>query len=205
MKQLLIGITNDNKKVIIYETDTLFELDCFTSMFDNLNDLTIKYNRKNNTLLKKIIIQTSNGNTINDIVYSSNVIPETNILRDMYYKYLLEDKIRIKYSYLANLPSFIGRNIFNINEKELLFHLKNTMKDYSKIRNIYFELLDHGKIKLILDKKEDTDYLKDLIDNTTSQDSNIDIILSKIKSNELEPNYFDHEEYLSMKSKGHKK
>ena len=39
MKQLLIGITNDNKKVIIYETDTLFELDCFTSMFDNLNDI----------------------------------------------------------------------------------------------------------------------------------------------------------------------
>lgn len=205
MKQLLIGITNDNKKVIIYETDTLFELDCFTSMFDNYGDLVGKYNRKNNTLLKKIIIQTSNGNTINDIVYSSNVIPETNILCDMYYKYLLEDKIRIKYSYLANLPSFIGRNIFDINEKELLFHLKNTMKDYSKIRNIYFELLDRGRIKLILDKKEDTDYLKDLIDNATSQDSNIDIILSKIKSNELEPNYFDHEEYLAMKSKGHKK
>ena len=30
MKQLLIGITNDNKKVIIYEANTLFELDCFT-------------------------------------------------------------------------------------------------------------------------------------------------------------------------------
>ena len=39
MKQLLIGITNDNKKVIIYEANTLFELDCFTSMFDNYKDL----------------------------------------------------------------------------------------------------------------------------------------------------------------------
>ena len=86
-----------------------------------------------------------------------------------------------------------------------MFHLKNTLKDYSKIRNIYFELLNHGRIKLILDKKEDTDYLKDLIDNATSYDNDTDIILSKIKSNELEPNYYDHEEYLSMKSKGHKK
>ena len=205
MKQLLIGITNDNKKVIIYEANTLFELDCFTSMFDNYNDLVNKYNKKNNIHLRSITIQTSNGNTINDIVYSSNVIPEINMLCDMYYKYLLEDKIRIKYSYLANLPSFIGRNIFNITEKELLFHLKNTLKDYSKIRNIYFELLNHGRIKLILDKKEDTDYLKDLIDNATSYDNDTDIILSKIKSNELEPNYYDHEEYLSMKSKGHKK
>ena len=154
MKQLLIGITNDNKKVIIYEANTLFELDCFTSMFDNYKDLVNKYNKKNNIHLRSITIQTSNGNTINDIVYSSNVIPEINMLCDMYYKYLLEDKIRIK---------------------------------------------------LILDKKEDTDYLKDLIDNATSYDNDTDIILSKIKSNELEPNYYDHEEYLSMKSKGHKK
>lgn len=205
MKQLLIGITNDNKKVIIYDANTLFELDCFTSMFDNYKDLVNKYNKKNNIHLRSITIQTSNGNTINDIIYSSNVIPEINILCDMYHKYLLEDKIRIKYSYLANLPSFIGRNIFNITEKELLFHLKNTMKDYSKIRTIYFELLNHGRIKLILNKKEDTDYLKDLIDNATSHDNDIDIILSKIKSNELEPNYFDHEEYLSIKSKGHRK
>ena len=205
MKQLLIGFTNDNKKVILYDTDTLFELDCFTSMFDNLDDLVNNLNKKAKISLRKIAIQTSSGNIINDIIYKNDELPKTDILCDMYYKYLLEDKIRIKYSYLANLPSLIGRNIFNITDKELLFHLRNTMKEYSKIRYIYFELLNHGKIKVNKTSEEDTDYLKKLIDNTISQDNDIEIILSKIKSNELEPNYFDHEEYLSINTKGHKR
>ena len=70
------------------------------------------------------------------------------------------------------------------------------------MRRIYFELLKVGLIDLD-NVRDEADYLTDIINSVDTDNlTDEDIIIEKIRSGEIEPNYYDINEYVDLRSRG---
>lgn len=229
-KNRLYGITMNNKMIVIYETDTIFEMDCFTTdKFDNKEDMYEKLNKLHGITFTKFFIEVSGQikggkqalkhNETYDIMYGNNILPKLDDLQGIYSDYLLEDRKRLKTSFSYYMPRLKEENIYKMEESEVRLQVKNRIKSYKKMRRVYFELLKNGKIKLSNTNKEKplNDYARSLISNIdtnyidkdteklTNQEVNEIsdmIMIDKIRNNEEEAFlYYDLEEIERM-SKG---
>ena len=105
------------------------------------------------------------------------------------------------------MPRFKDENIYMVSDEELRLLVKNIITSYKKRRDIYFELLNHGKIKLvnIAENQKEKDYLSSLLDSIECnklKDESENIILEKVINSEEEPfSCFDLEDYQEMSQK----
>lgn len=210
----LCGLDSNHNFVVIYETETIFEMDCFTSHnFCNKEDMQKKIEEKYNRQFLDIFIASNIAKKeeqityTNNIIFDNNVIPENDKLCNIYLEYLLEDRRRIRTSFYYYMPRFKDENIYMVSDEELRLLVKNIITSYKKRRDIYFELLNHGKIKLvnIAENQKEKDYLSSLLDSIECnklKDESENIILEKVINSEEEPfSCFDLEDYQEMSQK----
>ena len=204
----LYVVDNKGNIILIREFNTFLELDNFTSNFVNERELFDTWGEVLNKNLDNIFIESVTSSKelkkykTYDIMYENNIIPNVDSLVKVYGDYLLEDRKRIKKSFLYHTPLFENMGIFDISEFELRSFLDRNLDSYSKMRRIYFELLKVGLIDLG-NVRDEADYLTDIINSVDTDNlTDEDIIIEKIRSGEIEPNYYDINEYLDLRSRG---
>ncbi len=204
----LYVVDNKGNIILIREFNTFLELDNFTSNFVNERELFDTWGEVLNKNLDNIFIESVTSSKelkkykTYDIMYENNIIPNVDSLVKVYGDYLLEDRKRIKKSFLYLTPLFENMGIFDISEFELRSFLDRNLDSYSKMRRIYFELLKVGLIDLD-NVRDEADYLTDIINSVDTDNlTDEDIIIEKIKSGEIEPNYYDINEYVDLRSRG---
>ena len=204
----LYVIDNKGNIILIREFNTFLELDNFTSNFVNERELFDTWGEVLNKNLDNIFIESVTSSKelkkykTYDIMYENNIIPNVDSVVKVYGDYLLEDRKRIKKSFLYLTPLFENMGIFDISEFELRSFLDRNLDSYSKMRRIYFELLKVGLIDLD-NVRDEADYLTDIINSVDTDNlTDEDIIIEKIKSGEIEPNYYDINEYVDLRSRG---
>lgn len=204
----LYVIDNKGNIILIREFNTFLELDNFTSNFVNEREFFDTWGEVLNKNLDNIFIESVTSSKelrkykTYDIMYENNIIPNVDSLVKVYGDYLLEDRKRIKKSFLYLTPLFENMGIFDISEFELRSFLDRNLDSYSKMRRIYFELLKVGLIDLD-NVRDEADYLTDIINSVDTDNlTDEDIIIEKIKSGEIEPNYYDINEYVDLRSRG---
>lgn len=199
----LILIDSSNKWMSIYSSKNLFEIDCFTGEYLNREDFLNKMSEKLNKKITDVMIKSTfqrKERYIKDIMYANNYFPNHEFLILRYAKYLFEDKSRISNSFLVNLPRFKNANYDFINYFDITEALSKNMTTHRKRRDCYFQLVNSGYLKPREIKQDEQDYLKSIIDEIdTDLSDDDDIMIDKIKNGEIEPNYYDIEDYLSMK------
>lgn len=231
-KHKLCGIDSDHNFVIIYEAETIFEIDCFTSSkFLDRQDMYKKIEERYSKRFFNIFIVSNLQKTANnqkckyssDIMFCKNLMPESEKLCNIYADYLLEDRKRIRSSFYYYMPRFKDENLYTISESELKLLVKKRIDSYKKRRDVYFELLKNKKIKEVEIVEKESDYLKSVIDEITLNDEVInkenktkedvktisqDVMLEKVISGQEEPfSYFDLEDFTRHDSnkKGRKR
>lgn len=203
----LILFDNKNNKMVIYETKDIFNIDCITSEFYDKNEFLIKMEEKFNKEFYDVIIRScfnKRERYIKDIMFSNNVMLEHESLCVKYAGYLYEDKERIYDSFIYNIPRFKNGSVYEASYFELVEYLSRNMDSYRKQRDCYFQLVNSGKLAVSRRKRDDvSDPLRCIIDNINTDDGrDEDIMIEKIQSGEIEPNYYDIDDYKSMKRRG---
>ena len=83
---------------------------------------------------------------------------------------------------------------------DIIEALSNHMTTYRKKRDCYFQLVNSGNLKTREAKQKEKDYLETIIEQIdTNLGTDENIMIEKIRNGEIEPNYYDLEDYLSMK------
>jgi len=195
----LIAIDSRHKYIDVCGYEDLSELDYFTSKFTSKDELLSEFRKKFNIQIDNIFIQYIKGEKIKnifEIVYSNNDIPSEDEMKYKYARFLNENKDIMKESYLNKF--FDSSDTY----MDILRVLEDKMDNYKTRRTCYFHMLKYGKIELKEIKKQEKDYLSQLIDNIDTDDlSDESIIIDKIRSGEIEPNYYDIDDYVSMKKR----
>ena len=179
----LYAIDSEDNLVIIKETETIYELDCYTFQYDNRIDMINKLKKEYGKEFKDFFIEskvrkkeeTEQGKIIIDIIYFNNVIPAHDELCDIYTDYLLEDKNRIKESFGYYMPRHKNKDLSEMNPDEFRIIVKKRIKSYKKMREVYFELLKNNKIKLVISKNQIKNlylhaFLKEIDENFEGKD-----------------------------------
>jgi len=227
-------------KIEIFNKNSIEKIDDFTKQFEDKDDMLMQLSNQYEINFLDFFIESkmekqkpnNPGKIIRDIVYKGNVFPSKEKLQDLYIDYLLENRQRIKRSFARYKPRFMNDEALNVEPYRLASSVRAKIKDYMKVREVYFELLKYGKI----DGKREFDYVKELreedlmksLDNfyrminsintdypdqepekLTKEDvENIseNITVEKVKSGEYEPfEYLDLEDYIRMQSKGRRR
>jgi len=206
------------KGQIIYIADTFEEMDAFTSTFDNKEHLLKECENKYNKKFVDVLIKSRKSKSTSlaemkittDIIYGENLIPSEEVINSLYTKYLLENKNRIRYSFIYHMPEFRGTDIRYIDADKLEFAVNSRKKNYKEIRNIYFQLLKTKKIRTRKRRNKKEDYLTYLIKNIDTSYDEIDpdniteekieeisraIMMEKIQNGEIEPSFYDLDDY----------
>ena len=198
----LMVIDSSNKDILVYESNNLFNIDCFTGEFENKEDLLDKMSIRFNRKIKDVIIKYKYNNKekyITDIMYMYDCIPDIEFLENKYATFLFEDKTRIKDSCIFYMPNIRNSGIQTISYFDIIGALDKRMDNYRARRNSYFQMINSGYLNIKI-KPQQEDFLKSTINSIdTSDGTDIDIMIDKIKSGEIEPNYYDLDDYLSMK------
>ena len=201
-------LDNGFDKIILVNKNNIQEIDVYTYFYKNKKDLLDKENKKLNRKFNDVYIESINENKIryiDDIMYQDYYLLEDSKICELYFSYLIDDKSRIKGSFIYQSKKYKNRNIDNIDMIELYGFIIRNLKGYSLKRKCYFELVNSSYIKI----KESVSYedeLNKLINsiNTEKLDSE-GIMIDKIKNEEIEKNYYDIEEYQYLKVKSLKK
>ena len=198
----LILIDTNGRTFDVYSSKKIFDIDCITGEFLDKEDLLEKMSKNSNRQLIDVVIKSKFNNKekfIRDIMYSNYIIPERDFLEDKYAKFLFGDREQIRKSFIYHLPKFKNRNLDNITYFDIVDALSNYMVGYGTLRRCYFHLIDYGKIKINKSESK-VDYLKNTIENVdTDELTDQDIMIEKIKNGEIEPNFYDIDDYSSMK------
>lgn len=189
-------VSRDGEVINFYQNEEIFAIDCITGEFVNKNDLLEALGSKLGMKLKEVFITYSSNEkerVIQDIAYSNADIPSEEIMKKIYIKFLREDRDRIE-------RSFLRKVIKQFDGIDMSVSLNDKFKPYRTRRECYFHMVREGKIKLVEDPKIEPDYLKSLIDDIDTEDmSDESIMIEKIKSGEIEPSFYDIDDYVSMK------
>lgn len=167
----LIGVDINDNLIRIKEYVTILELDNFTRQFKDKNDAIAKLKELTNRNIKDLAIENRYNSKFDkidyshDIIFKENIIPEDNELLDLYFKYLIEDRTRLKTSTSYYRPILKRGNVFSIPEDKIRENINTRIKDYKSKRDIYFELLKHSKIKLDSGFSKQERYFNSLIKN----------------------------------------
>lgn len=195
----LIAIDSNHETMEVCEYNDLFEMDCFTGEFSSREEMLSKFSLRFNMNFNNVFIQYIKGEKVKhiyEIVYSNNVIPSSEEIKYKYANFLNENKDKIKESYLNNF--FYASD----NYMDILRVLEDKLDNYKTRRTCYFHMLKYGKIELVEPKKQEKDYLSQLIDSIDTDDlSDEAIIIDKIRNGEIEPDYYDLDDYVSMKKR----
>jgi len=196
-----ILIDYKNRQEIVFSTRKLFDMDCFTYNFVNKQDILEKMESKYNRKFKNVMIKSSFQNKekyIYNIMYKYNSFPDEEFLINKYATFLFNNKDKIKDSFIFELPYFKNRNTDYIGYFALMEIISKYITSYRIKRKCYFHLLNSGQLKT--KNIEEDDYLKSIISNIDTDDlTDDDIMIEKIRNGEIEPNFYDIEDYLSMK------
>lgn len=224
----LFAIDDKRKPVLVFESTSIERLDDFTSQFANKNDLLAHFSSRYDIKFVDFYVesrgyknQEQKGKLIEDIVYESNEIPSYDFLCTKFLNYLLEDRTRIRIYLRKYKPKFLNDNLeYAVSDDYLERVIRAKINSYIKAREVYFQLLDAGKINIKDDKKnnnvgEEIDHLYELlekikwnfpveepddialVDPEYSKDMSI---VEKVVSGEYEPfEYLDLEDYERLK------
>lgn len=184
-----------NKKgilTIINEFSDIFFLDSFTSEYKNKQEFLQMLNKHFNKEFVEVYI----GNQKNkldtklslDILYKENILPKKEELSTLYTTYLLQDRERIRDSFIYHTPLVKNNDIYSIKEKELHSFINTSLNNYQNQRETYFQLL---KAKIITPKKVDEDYLTSTLKNLNLDEYGNDGIIIQQLLNSPEENYYD--------------
>lgn len=192
----LVAVDYNDKYIDFYKNEDIFVIDCITGEFNNREELLEVLGDEFDTKIKNVfIIYNSNEKEriIKDIAYSNVDIPSEEVMEKIYTQFLREKPERIGKSYLRKLFEF-SENV------DISFVLKGKFKPYRTRRECYFHMVREGKIKLTELQSHEPDYLKSIIDNIDTDDmSDQSIMIEKIKSGEIEPYFYDIDDYVTMK------
>lgn len=188
-----------NKKGVlesVNEFDNIFFLDSFTTEYkDKQAFLKMLSNHFNKEYIDVFIGTTYQKNKMNnklspDILYKENVLPKQEELCMLYTNYLLQDRERIRNSFIYHTTLIENNDVYSIKENELRLFINNNLKDYKKQRDVYFELLKAKKIKV---KKIDIeeDYLTSQLKELNLDDYGDDGIIIQKLLNSSEESYYD--------------
>ena len=224
-------------KVQLLEKNSIEKLDEFTKQFEDRDDLLMQLSERYEINFQDFFVESKKekqkpntpGKKIRDIVYKGNPFPEIGKLQDLYIDYLLENRERIRQSFAYYKPKFMSDEGVNVEPYILESSVRAKIKDYMKIRQVYFELLKNGKVSGTIEidyvKELKEQKLKEIIDNFISilNDINTEypdidpdelteedvenisenIMVEKVRSGEYEPfEVFDLEDYIRMQNKG---
>ena len=97
------------------------------------------------------------------------------------------------------IPNIRNSGIQTISYFDIIGALDKRMDNYRARRNSYFQMVNSGYLS-IKKQPQQEDFFKSTINSIDTSDcTDIDIMIDKIKSGEIEPNYYDLDDYLSMK------
>lgn len=196
----LIFIDDKNKYEVAYKVHNIEEIDDKTSLFLSKEHMLKEVSEHYGKPIRDAFIRVIHGEKekiITDIMYDYHVLPKNEYLESKYASYLFDNKDRIDQSFIHNLPRFRNMRAYSISFFDLLYVVAKYMNTYRKRRDCYFELVNNGILKTKEPRSED--YLQNVIKDIDTDDlSDQSIIIDKIRSGEIEQDYYDLDDYVSM-------
>lgn len=197
----LVVKNNDNKFIELFSSEDIFAIDCITGEYVDHDGMLKDFEDRLGMKVKEVFIKFETENrerVICPIVYSKHVIPSQDKMVKLYSEFLRGNSVRIEDSYLRNAINGM------IKDFDIETILRRKMINYRTRRECYFHMVREGKIdvKDSSSVKEEVDFLKSMISGVDTDGlSDQDIMIEKIKSGEIEPNYYDLDDYVSMKKR----
>lgn len=225
----LYSIDDKGKTNILFEASSIERVDDFTSQFKNKSDLLAYFSSRYEINFVDFFVesrgyksQEKKGKVIEDIVYEANEIPSYDSLCASFLSYLLEDRSRVRTYLRKYKPKFLSDNLeYAVSDDYLDRIIRTKINSYIKVREVYFCLLDAGRININDNKMDDIsrrkeiDHLYELLDQIkqnfpieepekiSSADPEYEkdmSIVEKVFSGEYEPfEYLDLEDYERLK------
>jgi len=192
-----------DKEYSIYESNDIFDIDCRTGEYLNEKEMLQEMSERFNKKMIEVYIESDFNNKKKkdyNIVYAGNKFLDVDHLTNKYVNFLFGDIDRIRNSFIYDIPKFRNMPLKNISLHEVFDTLVEKFQYYSNQRKAYFHMFRCGEISLAPINKQEDDYLLSLIENIDTDNlTDEQIMIEKIKSGEIEPNYFDIDDYSSMK------